>query len=110
MYKVLSRLKYRGEVYEPGDEVDLKPNKLGKQLTDEGVVEVSEKTPAERRAEEKARKKDEREKAEREKKDSVKEYEDMDDKELVNTLEARGIDHKDLSREDAIKALKEDSK
>lgn len=112
MYKVLSNLKFMGKLYVKGDDVDLE-KKIGEQLAKDGVVELLEKTQEEDiddktnvdNGVDEAQKARDEEKAKKDEEDSVKEYKDMGEDELINTLEAREIDHKDMSQEEAIEAL-----
>ena len=110
MYKALSNIKFMGKLYVKDDAIDL-PKKLGKELEAEGVVEVFKETKAEKKNREdveKKRKADEKnvkEEAEKLRNERIEKYEAMSDDELTAVLEKREIEHKDLSRKDAVNAL-----
>lgn len=109
MYKVLSNLKFMGKLYVKGDEVDLR-KKLGDQLIAEGVVETSKKTLSEVKKREEEKRKDEEDKKKKDEEKEAKNYKEMSDKEIVNTLKDREIDYKEMSKEEAIKALERSDK
>lgn len=106
MYKALSNIKFNGKLYIKDDDINL-PKELGKQLEDEGVVEILKETADQKKKREKEAKKieDAKKKAEEEIKKRIEKYKEMDDEELTAVLEEREIKHEDLSREEAIEAL-----
>ncbi|MCK4454534.1 hypothetical protein KAU51_04330 [Candidatus Parcubacteria bacterium] len=110
MYKALSNIKFMGKLYVKDDAIDL-PKKLGKQLEAEGVVEVLKETKAEKKNREDVEKKRKADKekvkkeAEKLRNERIEKYEAMSDEELTTVLEEREIEHKDLSRENAINLL-----
>lgn len=107
MYKALSNIKSGGKLYVKGDEISLE-KKLAENLAKEGIVEIIEETKAEK---EKAKKKekeaiaDAKKKADEKIKAKKKEYENMNEDKLKAIFKEREIEHKNLSRKDAIKAL-----
>lgn len=114
MYKALSNLKFMGKLYIKGDDVDLE-KKLGKQLIKEGVVEISEKTRAEAKAEKKKEAEERKENEEKtradeeanknDEEDSTKKHKDTSEDELTARTDEREIDHKDISTmEQAVEA------
>lgn len=114
MYKVLSNLKYNGKLYVKGDDIDL-PENLGDQLTKEGVVEFLETTSNDDGANvdngvDEAQKARDNEKAKKDEEDSVKEYKEMEDDELITYAETREIDHGSMSREEVIETLERSDK
>lgn len=110
MYKALSNIKFMGKLYVKDDAINL-PKKLGKELEADGVVEVLKENGAEKKKREdteKKRKADEekvKKEAEKLRNERIEKYEAMNDEDLTAVLEEREIEHKDLSREDAINAL-----
>lgn len=99
-----------GKLYIKDDAIDL-PKKLGSELEDEGIVKVLKETGAEKKKREDAEKKrkadEENVKKETEKlrNERIEKYEAMNDEDLTAVLDEREIEHKDLSREDAVNAL-----